>query len=105
MGYTARPRRARTRCGMENLRSERDKGESTRDMRKFGGNPEEIQREDRSTGEKYKEILGNTEKSTRRFVQDIGKPMEDMERSVIRYLQEIWGDLRKYREIQEMMGD
>jgi hypothetical protein len=31
--------------------------------------------------------------------------MEDIETSGIRYLQGIWGDLRKYREIQEMMGD
>jgi hypothetical protein len=82
---------------MENLRSESDKGESTRDMRKFGGNPEEIQREDRSTGEKYKEILGNTEKSTRRFVQDIGKPMEDIERSVIRNcIEDIFFCLKKF---------
>jgi hypothetical protein len=126
MGYTAGPRRARTRCGMANPGdawrsmdgSWRSRGDSAdpreikeypREMRKFGEDPEEIQREDRSTGEKIQGDLGKYRKirlkDTRRSVQDIGRSMEDIETSGIRYLQGIWGDLRKYREIQEVMGD
>jgi hypothetical protein len=71
-------------------------------MRKFGGDPEEIQRQ---TGwidpqeKRYKDVCGkcreNRLKDTRRSVQDIGTSTEDIERSGIRYLQEIRGDLWK----------
>jgi hypothetical protein len=82
---------------------------SRRDTTISRGDPEEIQIEAGwidPQEKRYKEICGKYReirlKDTRGSVQDIGRSVEDIETSGIRYLQEIWRDLWKYKEIWEM---